>query len=683
MGFKKALARGKSKPIGHLRRAQLITTYGPGAIVDLPDMSVIIAAVDNWDNNCRIIHDKKLEVLLRKREFREPVSPQAGEDEATVAVIRFPEWHYCPHCQTLGPYWVVAGADKKTCSECGTAIIPSRFVAACENGHLEDFPYRWWVHRGKPCSYKGPLSIRFSARNRGIEGIRIECPGCKANRTMAGCTSPGALAGHACRGKRPWINPRDKGVDGAGCECEMRAIQRTAANAYYPATVSALTMPAMTSSLVDSYWDQLAGVADMDIDENTKRSFIASVLAREHLNDSDLDEVMYAIDLRKTGGGETQFSRQSIYQGEYHALKGEEHDGPNLKTVHAGIPNGYEGIIEGVTLVHRLREVLVIRGFRRILPESDEDDERMASLSEKELDWLPGVELLGEGIFIRFDQGAVDKWLETASSRYADMEKRLALTSVRCEASLPQYVLLHTFAHALIRQLAMECGYSTASLKERIYSTYPHDRYKMCGVLIYTSSADSDGSLGGLVRCGRPESLAKTLDGALRSIGWCSSDPLCIESRAQGYKALNYAACHACALLPETSCEMRNCLLDRVSLIGMPSRPDLGLFSGDYGMRITAGELSSLDGWEGIAEQLVDGEARDFMRRLSQLGADLPDIVGYELDGGEVAEMVWERRKACYLTDLQAADAEAFLSHGWMVLRSSASDQLIIETARG
>ena len=143
----------------------------------------------------------------------------------------------------------------------------------------------------------------------------------------------------------------------------------------------------------------------------------------------------------------------------------------------------------------------------------------------------------------------------------------------------PQYVLLHTLSHALIRQLAMECGYTTSSISERIYSTYRADDRKMSGILLYTSSSDSDGSLGGLVRRGRPENLKVTLDGALSSATWCSSDPLCIESREQGYKSLNYAACHACSLLPETSCEMRNCLLDRVSLMGMPDDTGLGYFS--------------------------------------------------------------------------------------------------------
>ena len=125
----------------------------------------------------------------------------------------------------------------------------------------------------------------------------------------------------------------------------------------------------------------------------------------------------------------------------------------------------------------------------------------------------------------------------------------------------------------------MECGYTASSLSERIYSTYSGDKHKMAGILLYTSSSDSDGSLGGLVRCGRPENLKVTLDEAFASADWCSSDPLCMESSGQGYKGLNYAACHACLLLPETSCEMRNCLLDRASLVGLPDAHSVGYFS--------------------------------------------------------------------------------------------------------
>lgn len=573
---------GSSKTVvGELRRAQLITAYGPGAIVDLPDMSVVVASTDGWDSKCRRIHDRNLETLLGVREFREPVAPFAKEGEGTVPVRRFPSWHYCPSCKKLAPYSAIAGTDKKRCSGCGVPLIPSRFVLACENGHLEEFPYRWWVHRGADCGSRKPLEISFSSKTRGIEGIKIKCPECGANRTMAGCTDPKQLKAHRCFGRRPWIGNASEDSDPVECDCEMHTIQRTAANAYYPITISALTMPPSASSVVESYWDQLKAVSALigGQDESSLRGIVKAILVAENITESDLDEIMYEISLRGSKAGSVALTKQRIYQAEYHTLVGEDHDGMHLKTTHVGVPKGFEGFIADVTLVKRLREIMVIQGFRRIKPERSDGEETMASLSRDPLNWLPGVELLGEGIFIKFNSDAVERWSASVADRYEKMRQRLVRSNVRCDAFSPQYVLLHTFAHILIRQLSMECGYSASSLKERIYSTYQDDDYKMCGVLIYTSSSDSDGSLGGLVRCGRPEHFGTTLNDALRNAAWCSSDPLCSEADAQGYKSLNYAACHACALLPETSCEMRNCLLDRGAVVGTLEQPELGFFS--------------------------------------------------------------------------------------------------------
>ena len=565
------------EPIGKLRRAQLVTSFGPGAMVDLPDMSVVVGATDHWSRKCRPVSDRNLELLLGVKRFKEPVAAYADEKECTVPVRRFPDWHYCPKCGKLDRYWILAKEDKKTCSQCGVPLIPSRFVVACENGHLDDFPYRWWVHRGEDCSSKAPLRITFSKETRGIEGILIECPACGANRTMAGCTSIDALSGRRCFGKRPWIGKKDE--DPEPCTCDLHVVQRTASNAYYPITVSALTIPPTASSVVEEHWPQISALVAQNLDEASFRMMLGVILAGEELSDSAVDEILYEIKLKGSDAGRAEITKQRIYQSEYHALVGEDFNGLQFKTKHVAVPSGYEELIEDVVLVKRLREVLVLEGFRRISPEPTGSSRPMASLSKEKLDWLPGVELLGEGVFIKLNGGAVSDWAERVGDRYGRMKRRLESSNVRCDNYSPQYVLLHTLSHAMIRQLSMECGYSASSISERIYSTYPGDDYKMCGILLFTSSSDSDGSLGGLVRRGRPENLRITLDEALANAAWCSSDPLCIESLEQGYKSLNYAACHACALLPETSCEMRNCLLDRVALVGAPERPKLGYFS--------------------------------------------------------------------------------------------------------
>jgi hypothetical protein len=97
-------------------------------------------------------------------------------------------------------------------------------------------------------------------------------------------------------------------------------------------------------------------------------------------------------------------------------------------------------------------------------------------------------------------------------------------------------------------------------------------------LLIYTASGDSEGTMGGLVRQGKPGRLEPTIRRAIQHAAWCSSDPVCIETTGQGADNTNLAACHGCALLPETSCEEGNRVLDRALLIGIPDRPELGFF---------------------------------------------------------------------------------------------------------
>lgn len=143
----------------------------------------------------------------------------------------------------------------------------------------------------------------------------------------------------------------------------------------------------------------------------------------------------------------------------------------------------------------------------------------------------------------------------------------------------PDYYLIHTLSHLLIKELSMSSGYSSSSLRERIYYS-DEDGQEMYGILIYTSSSDSEGTLGGLVKQGVPEKFFELLTAALEKAKWCSFDPVCIESNSQGRESLNAAACHACSLISETSCEKMNVFLDRSVLIGSIEEPYLGFFCG-------------------------------------------------------------------------------------------------------
>lgn len=233
----------------------------------------------------------------------------------------------------------------------------------------------------------------------------------------------------------------------------------------------------------------------------------------------------------------------------------------------------------------RLREVRALIGFTRIESPGDFTDtgeleeEVRALLSRKLPQWVPASEVRGEGVFLQFKEEAIARWLvsnpslKTYEQQTFDAHRRWRIArSIRNpEANFPgvRYLLLHSFAHALMRQLAIACGYTAASLRERIYSKYPHeDNGPMAGVLIYTAAADSEGTLGGLVSLGEPKLLGQHIDQALEQMRLCASDPLCAEhSPFQNTTELHWAACHACLFSPETSCERGNKYLDRSLLV--------------------------------------------------------------------------------------------------------------------
>ncbi|WP_295916973.1 DUF1998 domain-containing protein [Anaerovibrio lipolyticus] len=604
------LVKSKKSAIGTLRKTQLVTTFAPGAIADMPDCSVILAATNYWSNYSPVIHEPNLERLLGIKGFREPYATESDNPKGNpdVPAFRFPRMHFCPKCGSLKDYKMYGDKNNRKCS-CGSQIVPSRFVCACINGHLEDFPYKWWVHYGNyskcpDADRWDKLSIKFNNTTGGLSSIVIKCNSCGKERTMEGCMSSGALTGYKCRGKRPWIGFDNEFNEVEECNAPMKTLQRGASNVYFGITQSALTIPPYSQKLqsdISEKWEEIRGLFDHKMDDNNLKIVLKTFFNRaisegrygideylkaakeryqleNHIQVADIDEV---------------YTEQMLYEDEYNALcAGYEQDNDDIEpeqfvAVESEIPEILDGYVDSIMLVKRLREVLAVKGFRRITPEKPtEDDNRAVGMNKweyqpvwnKPLDWLPAIQMRGEGIFIKFDEDSLQEWEDRNSAHYNVMKERLGELNIGKGMMSARYVVLHTFAHLLIRQLTLECGYSGAALKERIYSTFYGSEKKMSGVLIYTSSSDSDGSLGGLVRQGEPELLETTVRNMLQEASWCSSDPLCCDSTAQGFYSLNYAACHACTLLPETSCEARNCLLDRVSIVGKYDDRSMGYF---------------------------------------------------------------------------------------------------------
>jgi hypothetical protein len=234
-------------------------------------------------------------------------------------------------------------------------------------------------------------------------------------------------------------------------------------------------------------------------------------------------------------------------------------------------PQESEVIPSGLSLLHlitRLREVWALKSFYRLTSGQD-GDVIESPLSGSRKWWLPAIEVSGEGLFLKLDIEKLKTWESHPKvvNRVQQLQKERGDNPLLKEipATSPRLVLVHTLAHILIDQWSLECGYPAASLRERIYVDE-----NMAGLLIYTATSDSQGSLGGLVGMAKGGRFDVSFREAINRTSWCSNDPLCIESGPNGYESLNLGACHSCVILPETCCEFRNILLDRGLIVGTP-----------------------------------------------------------------------------------------------------------------
>lgn len=594
-----------------LRRDSLISPWGVGAIAPFPnDESLIIAGLDNWFNDCTYkeefeIHDDRLSNRMDGKLFYMPPDyrQRAKENnEIRIPAYRFPLWNYCPICGNMEK--MSAGSDSRKCSGdmrrkgsrqsyCNKnqgnlrrlrTLIPERFVAVCEDGHIEDFPIAEWIHQDG--YVYNPKTCKINRSTGGgsstLAGVRYTCT-CGASKSMAGAFSKGALGkiGYYCQGNRPWL-----AGDPEGCGKQLQVIQRGASNAWFHEEISSIYIPTEDDLLTDSDKELIKnGQIKLEsqrtngqIDRSAVESFVSQYKFLVDGPFSD-DDVLTSrlLSFLSRPDQKPQISEEEYRLQEYNVLKKQYGEPKSPLFVERRIVNEYTnvGYITGISLVHKLRETRVFKGFRRLSKEATLVEE----LSSKPTDWLPAIQNSGEGILIDFDVDALKEWAN--KKEVIERVGKINDTSADGRQLDPVFVLLHTFAHCAIIALSNDSGYSTASIRERIYCRkYMSDEDReMTAVLIYTASGDSEGSLGGLVRQGLPGRLERILNRAIFEATWCASDPVCIQSDGQGQDSCNLAACHNCALLPETSCEQYNKLLDRGVLIGTLENPDIGFFS--------------------------------------------------------------------------------------------------------
>ena len=593
---------------GRIRRSQVVTTYGPGAIVDFRSpvsgapLSGVIAGLEEWDQAAppghvgllhdQVVHEPRLEKRLHVDGFRlPPVRLQdrlmAQDTYDVLPVTRFPDWLQCPRCDRLKPsaFWMRApGKPERWCGTCSEEpmkvfVVPVRFIVACEDGHLDEFPWKYWIG----CSCERP-DLRLDTTGPGLAGKRLRCGNrdCTSRpRSMEDAFQKNALSvmGVRCRGPEPWL----PNGDASPCDKIPRVLQRGASNVYYGIVESSLDIPPFSEDLKDvfgSAWSDLkhaspsdwpTAVKIMRLEEKTGRPANVLLKILQEWNDalSGQDE-----DLPIEWPEYMQFKRS----GEDRIKLGE------FETKPEGPPPELSYYLADVVLATRLREVRALTGFTRILPSSGMfrgKQQRRGRLCRTMKDWLPAVVLRGEGIFLRFNEDTLREWEERTSVRLRTEEfnERLKRDLTGGEVFRPvsaRFLLVHSFSHSLMRQLSLDCGYSSSALRERLY--VGDEPYYMAGVLLHTGTPDSEGTLGGLVRQGLQDRFVVTVSSALSQDAWCSSDPVCITGAATLSSPRNGAACHACLLVPETSCQFFNVLLDRALLVGTEESPDLGYF---------------------------------------------------------------------------------------------------------
>lgn len=590
------------KAHGQIRRAQVITTYGPGALIDLPRHSAIVGGLDTWPR------PGDLEEIAEPRLSRKlglmtgipsprlytppPDSTDPGEPARGIGAWRFPEWFVV---QDEG-----GGEDRQRSRRLvhrraldergrfdGRAVVATRFVRACPKGHVDDLDWFRFVH-GPEGNCRRQLWLDERGTSGDLADLVVRCE-CDKQRGLYESTLLEVNPLGTCRGARPWLG-RNTNED---CNQPSRLLIRTASNAYFPQVVSVLSLPdrgSAVDTVVTELWDDLQIVDDAaDLALLKRKPRIT-----ERLRTFGDDEVLEAIRRRKGGSTEDRPVKQVELDALLAAPEGFGDDVPIDPDFHARrLPErtwrraGRSDGVGAVIQLHRLREVLALIGFTRLeaaMPDINgeyESDVERAQIAI-EPTWFPAVENRGEGVFVQLRAEAVRRWLERAQvQRRLDglaSGHRRWTEDHKSKRLFPggPYILLHTLSHLMIQSLAMRCGYPASSIRERIYADPPAERY---GILLYTASPDADGTLGGLVQQARY--MEVHLAQALRVAAFCSNDPICAHHRpdtAMEGRWLHGAACHGCALVAETSCEMRNDYLDRALVIPVLGVPDAAFF---------------------------------------------------------------------------------------------------------
>jgi hypothetical protein len=616
-----------------IRRGQLISPFGVGSILVTPDaVSMIGAGLDHWfeadgfttseadiDVEEFRVEEWRLQSLLGVSHLRLPPdfrridrrNPEPNQG-LRVPFLRFPTWHRCRRCNLLTSL-PLSMRGRPMCPRCaaGWKATPPRNnirlyqvsnVAICDVGHIEDFPYREWVHRSLHPACAGPLSL-YATGAATAANEKVKCEGCGKERTMAGALQGTSdqtylsqnLAGgndeYLCSGRTPWHGTAEPST----CGHQLRGALRGASNVYFPLVQTSIYLPR----------DAASGSPPEDLLQIIERPPISTFVHALHQAGGEIQvgEVrrLSFLNLRPFTDAQVaaaialvtappqvpplqdqSLDAQSDFRRQEFDVLMSPRESPQL-VVRSSPVDGYGAIVgsifERIHLVDRLRETRALWGFNRLLsetsfPPGDRRELLWSRYPSEYESWLPAYVVYGEGLFFGFREDIVRKWEaeKAVRERMGRLSHRYeAIQAERGRAAqpiTPRLVLVHTLSHLLMNALAFSSGYSAASIRERLFVSDETGR-PMAALLIYTADGDAEGTLGGLVRLGKPGSLESIIAQALDQAQWCSGDPVCMEiggRSGQGPDSCNLAACYRCALVAETSCERQNRFLDRAAV---------------------------------------------------------------------------------------------------------------------
>lgn len=586
-----------------VRLSHVLGQSGVGAIVRGANGLVVVQDTRQWTDRQGEPAGKLIPYVERVRAaleisqvLREP--PIAKElangqiDGACVPATRFPSWMRCPSCSAIyqRPWKDTPTEDISLCRctrcEKKPRLEQVTWVLAHPTGCLADVPWHFFAHRDARAPTQQNCKIRDQLKlfDRGFEQRILRCAACGAETQFRG----DERIPFGQQRMQPWtkddIAPPDVAPPGNSEEGSQTMAQVLALNdtrVYSPAVVSVLIIPPESrvrkGTVVDLLYRNSSERKKIDCARTplAKKAAIKTLATEYRCQAQDIDAALSDLDRGYPLYGENLTPgqlRESEFEAflevlrdqrddedlvtrnksdEWHALEAADELCAESKTV--------VRCIQHLVRVDRLKAVRVFRGFTRLGGE-DVVSPDIIGLS----DWLPAIELYGEGIFVALNEKKLGKWERHPAvlARLEKLQHRFA-QSGRDEPNplTPRFMLLHTLSHLLMRQIESEGGYPAASLIERIYCTHAPER--MAGILIHVAVPDIAGSLGGLAELAEPKRFLGILSRALEHARWCSLDPVCSEHDGQGPGLLNRAACHACTLVPEPACEYGNTLLDR------------------------------------------------------------------------------------------------------------------------